>query len=237
MADLDKCSAVAQQRQRRAEAGRMTRGIDHDVDAPTGRQVANERGGSRVGAAGDERVGGADVGSQGHAWTERVDRDHARRTHQACHRDVHDPDRADADHSHGVAFAEAAGPWLWRPGRGCGSRRRARWNRDVRRKLIGNMEHGCARSQVQVPPTLEQVRGLGTRQRVAIVLEPPAEVVRVVPAAGTRIHHTPDWVPAPPRSPICSGEPSKAVAPPSPIAVTMPTFSWPWMMGNGVDDA
>jgi hypothetical protein len=27
------------------------------------------------------------------------------------------------------------------------------------------------------------------------------------------------------------------VAPPSPIASTMPTFSWPWMMGNGVDDA
>ena len=39
------------------------------------------------------------------------------------------------------------------------------------------------------------------------------------------------------RSPSCSAVPSNAVAPPGPNAATRPTFSCPWMIGNGVDDA
>src|SRR3954447_16164 len=37
------------------------------------------------------------------------------------------------------------------------------------------------------------------------------------------------------RSPSRSGVPSRAVAPPSPTAATTPTFSWPWMIGYGVE--
>ena len=37
------------------------------------------------------------------------------------------------------------------------------------------------------------------------------------------------------RSPTASSSPSKSSTRP-PRAATVPTFSWPWMMGNGVDE-
>ena len=39
------------------------------------------------------------------------------------------------------------------------------------------------------------------------------------------------------RSPSASGDPSRARAPPGPMAATTPTFSCPWMIGYGVERA
>ena len=55
---------------------------------------------------------------------------------------------------------------------------------DVGRQSIGHTEHRCARTQVEeLGPAAEQERRLGTCQRVAVVLQSPAEVVRVVAEA------------------------------------------------------
>ena len=98
--------------------------------------------------------------------------------------DVDDADRTDADDRDRVAGAEPAGPWhLRRQVEAVGHREQLGQHGDVGGQSVGHMEDRCTRSQVEVlRPSTEQEGRLRARQRVAVVLQPTTEVVRVVAA-------------------------------------------------------
>src|SRR4029079_11090636 len=89
-----------------------------------------------------------------------------------------------ANHRDCVAFAEPAGPWhLCRQVEAVGDCEQLGQYCNVGGQAAGNMEDRCMRAKVEIfgPPT-EQVWCVRTCQRVSIVLQPTAEVVRIVAA-------------------------------------------------------
>ena len=163
----------------------MTGGVDDHIDATSVGDVSHEGSGIIVSAARNDGIGGAELGRKRDAWLERVDGDHPRCAEQARLGHVHDPHRADADDGDSVAQTKPSGSWHF----GCEVEavcdgEQLGKHGHVRREAVWHLEHWCARAQVEVfGPSAEQMRRLGTCERVAVVLQVPTEVVRVVPLA------------------------------------------------------
>ena len=165
----------------------MTGCIDDDIDArPLVRSRTNAAAaGSR--AAGDQGVGGAEVDGRSRR-AGRTDRwrSHATAPIEFRLGDVDDSHWADADHGNRVARAESAGSrHLGGQVEAVGHRRTApSARRHSSGSSVGHAEDRGPGPKVEVlGPATEQERRLRARQRVAVVLESPAEVVRVVAEA------------------------------------------------------
>ena len=171
-ADLDQEAAVAHHLHRLRERAREAGGVDDEVDALAVREVAHLGGDGGLGAREPRRE--VEPAARG------VDGDDPARAHQRRLDRVRQPERADADHGHGRAGPEARRARQPRRSlEAVGDREDLGQHRHVVRQPLGHAEDRRARLQVQeVGPAAEQMRRVIARQRVAVVLDVAAEVVR-----------------------------------------------------------
>ena len=188
---------------------------------------------------GDDAVGGAEVGGDVEPGGEAVDGDHPAGADERGLGDVDQAHRTDADDDDRVARPEAArARHLGREVEAVGDGEQLGQDGDVGRQLGRHLEDRRAGQHVQVlRPAAEQVGRLARTTASCRSSRGSGRSSTGSPRRSTGTVRRPGWAPGPRgrRSPAaCRRRPS---APPAPISTTTPTFSWPWMIGNGVERA
>ena len=182
-AGLDHGAAGTHQLQRLEERHGDARAVDHDIGAEATSVVAQRAHPFVHGRGGAVQ---AQVGAEGARVLEplvhQVDSDQAAGTQHLGLGKVHQAERAEADHCDRVAKPEAAAQRLHRAGgvQAVGDGQHLGQRRQLGGQLVGHAKQARARQQVHaLGPSSEQMRRLGAGERVAVVVESGAKVVRV----------------------------------------------------------